>query len=177
MKIYTKTGDKGETSLFNGERRSKDDIRIEAYGTVDELNTFLGLLTSKSEEEGLKLFLIEIQKNLFDLGSMLANPNKDNKASIKEEDVTELEDEIDNMNQSLPELRSFVLPGANELSSIAHICRTVCRRAERRTITLSKSASIDPKTITYLNRLSDYFFVLSRKLVYDQGNTEIQWLP
>ena len=177
MKIYTKTGDGGETSLFNGERRSKDDIRIEAYGSVDELNTFVGLLNSKVGEDDLSKFLIEIQKNLFDLGAMLANPNQDSKASIKEQDITDLEDNIDNMNVNLPELRTFVLPGSNEHSSLAHVCRTVCRRAERRAISLSKVASIDPKTIKYLNRLSDYFFVLSRKLVYDQGSTEIQWLP
>lgn len=177
MKIYTKTGDEGQTSLFNGERRSKDDIRIEAYGSVDELNTFLGLLNSKIEETELKAFLVDIQKNLFDLGAMLANPNQDSKAQIKEEDITELEDAMDNMNENLPELRSFVLPGSNELSSYAHVCRSVCRRAERRTISLNKVAEINPKTIKYLNRLSDYFFVLSRKLVYDQGSTEIQWLP
>jgi len=177
MKIYTKTGDEGKTSLFNGERRSKDDIRIEAYGSVDELNTFIGLLSSKIREQSLQSFLIEIQKNLFDLGSMLANPNQDSKAVLKEEDIKVLEDEMDNMNVKLPELRSFVLPGSNELSSLSHVCRTVCRRAERRTISLAKEAEIDPKTIKYLNRLSDYFFVLSRKLVYDQGNTEIQWLP
>lgn len=177
MKIYTKTGDEGQTSLFNGERRSKDDIRIEAYGSVDELNSFLGLLNSKIEEIIVSEFLVEIQKNLFDLGSMLANPNHNSKAIIKEEDIKELEDEMDNMNESLPELRSFILPGSSEVSSLAHVCRTVCRRAERRTITLQKAADIDPKTVKYLNRLSDYFFVLSRKLVYDHGNTEIQWLP
>lgn len=177
MKIYTKTGDKGETSLFNGERRSKDDIRIEAYGTVDELNATIGLLISKINDNSVVNLLIETQKNLFDLGSMLANPNSPSKASLKDTDIEALEQAIDNMNESLPELKTFVLPGGNEVSSIAHIARTVCRRAERRTISLSAQAEIEAVSIRYLNRLSDYFFVLSRKLVYDNGSKEIQWLP
>ena len=177
MKIYTKTGDKGETSLFNGERKSKDDIRIEAYGNVDELNAFLGLLISKLNDISSKEVLMEVQKNLFDLGSMLANPNHNSKATLKEEDIEELENQIDNMNIHLPQLKTFVLPGGNEAASSAHICRTVCRRAERRTISLARENNINPITIKYLNRLSDYFFVLSRKLVYDGGDTEIQWLP
>ena len=177
MKIYTKTGDKGQTSLFNGERRSKDDIRIEAYGSVDELNSFLGLLANKVNDIELKEVLIGIQKNLFDLGSMLANPTNTSKAVIKEADIEELENGIDNMNEFLPALKTFILPGGNESASLAHVCRTVCRRAERRTITLSLDHEIEPITIKYLNRLSDYFFVLSRKLIYDAGDTEIQWLP
>lgn len=177
MKIYTKTGDKGQTSLFNGERRSKDDIRIEAYGNVDELNSFLGLLAAKVNDMELKQVLMDIQKNLFDLGSMLANPTNTSKAVIKEEDIEELERGIDNMNENLPDLKTFILPGGNESASLAHICRTICRRAERRTISLSTEAEIESITIKYLNRLSDYFFVLSRKLIYDSGDTEIQWLP
>jgi len=177
MKIYTKTGDKGETSLFNGERRSKDDIRIEAYGNVDELNSFLGLLVAKVNDKELKQVLMDIQKNLFDLGSMLANPTNTSKAVINEEDIEELERGIDNMNENLPDLKTFILPGGNESGSLAHVCRTICRRAERRTISLANQADIDSITIKYLNRLSDYFFVLSRKLIYDAGDTEIQWLP
>lgn len=177
MKIYTKTGDKGQTSLFNGERRAKDDIRIEAYGNVDELNSFLGLLVSKVNDIELKQVLMDIQKNLFDLGSMLANPTNTSKAAIKEEDIEELENGIDNMNADLPDLKTFILPGGNESASLAHVCRTVCRRAERRTISLSAQSDIESITIKYLNRLSDYFFVLSRKLIYDAGDTEIQWLP
>lgn len=177
MKIYTKTGDKGETSLFNGERRSKDDIRIEAYGSVDELNAFLGLLCSKLNDSDLIEVLISIQKNLFELGSMLANPTNTSKAVIREENIEALESAIDNMNEYLPELKTFVLPGGNEQAGLAHVCRTVCRRAERRTITLTNEADILPITVKYLNRLSDYFFVLSRKLIHDAGDSEIQWLP
>ena len=177
MKIYTKTGDKGQTSLFNGERRSKDDIRIETYGSVDELNAHLGLLVSKLDDMDLKQVLLGVQRNLFDLGSMLANPTNTSKAAIAEEDIEALEKGIDNMNENLPELKTFILPGGNETGSLAHVCRTVCRRAERRTITLSGENDIDPITIKYLNRLSDYFFVLSRKLIYDSGDAEIQWLP
>jgi len=177
MKIYTKTGDKGQTSLFNGERRSKDDIRIEAYGSVDELNSFLGLLISKLNDMELKQVLMGIQKSLFDLGSMLANPTNTSKAVIKEEDIEALEKGIDNMNEYLPALKTFILPGGNENASLAHVCRTVCRRAERRAITLSGKNEIDPIAIKYLNRLSDYFFVLSRKLIFDKGDSEIQWLP
>ncbi len=177
MKIYTKTGDKGQTSLFNGERKPKDDPRIEAYGNVDELNSFLGLLISKLNDAALQEVLLDMQKNLFNLGAMLANPTNTSKAVIKEEDIEALEKGIDNMNENLPDLKTFVLPGGNESASLAHVCRTVCRRAERRTITLANDSDIDQITIKYLNRLSDYFFVLSRKLVYDAGDTEIQWLP
>jgi len=177
MKIYTKTGDKGQTSLFNGERRSKDDIRIEAYGSVDELNAFLGLLANKVNDKEQKQVLIGIQKNLFDLGAMLANPTNTSKAVIEESNIEDLEKGIDNMNEHLPDLRTFVLPGGNEEASLAHVCRTVCRRAERRAITLAAESEIEAISIKYLNRLSDYFFVLSRKLIYDAGDTEIQWLP
>lgn len=177
MKIYTKTGDKGQTSLFNGERRSKDDIRIEAYGSVDELNSFLGLLTSKVNDTEVIEVLLDIQKNLFDLGSMLANPTNTSKAVIKEEHIEGLESGIDNMNEFLPSLKTFILPGGNESAALAHVCRTVCRRAERRTISLSMEHEIEPITVKYLNRLSDYFFVLSRKLIHDKGDKEIQWLP
>ncbi len=179
MKIYTKTGDEGTTSLFGGKRVRKDDIRIEAYGTVDELNTFIGLCASSLKDTKVIDLLIEVQKRLFTIGSHLASdpsrklPVPDLLAS----DVEILEKAIDNMNENLPALKNFILPGGSQSVAFAHICRTVSRRAERRIITLHSMANVDPIIIQYLNRLSDYFFVLSRKIAHDEGTMEIPWNP
>ena len=176
MKIYTKGGDKGETSLYGGRRVSKDNIRIEAYGTLDELNSFIGLLASNaSEADGA--FLLKIQNILFDCGSTLAaDPIKNlNVPNLGEDDILKVENEIDNLSSQLEPLRTFILPGGSTEISYAHICRTICRRAERRVVTLSADEKVDPLIIKYLNRLSDYFFVLSRKIARDQGRGEISW--
>jgi len=180
MKIYTKTGDAGKTGLFGGARISKDDIRIEAYGTVDELNSFIGLLISKMggiEEE--KELLLAIQSKLFSVGSNLASdPSKNLQVpKITEEDIEVLELAMDNMEANLEPLKSFVLPGGSEENSLAHVCRTITRRAERRVVTLSLSAEVDPLIIKYLNRLSDYFFMLSRYLAHYFGHRETPWTP
>lgn len=179
MKIYTKRGDEGKTSLYGGARISKDDIRIEAYGTVDELNSYIGLLIASLPNDGEKELLIEIQKRLFTIGSILASdPSKELPTpDLLDSDVSILETAMDNMDAQLPALRTFVLPGGSQSNSIAHICRTVSRRAERRTITLAQSAKLDPIVIKYLNRLSDYFFILSRKIALDLGHDEVPWLP
>ncbi len=180
MKIYTKTGDKGETSLFGGTRISKDDIRIEAYGTIDELNAHTGhLLSVLSKDNDQAKVILEIQKRLFTIGANLASdPTKEKRVpDLTEEDVVLLENQMDNMEAHLEPLRSFVLPGGSIQNSVAHICRTVARRAERRMVTLSNSDFVEPILIKYVNRLSDYFFMLSRYLAYELGHSEIPWTP
>jgi cob(I)alamin adenosyltransferase len=180
MKIYTKTGDQGQTSLLGGTRVSKDHIRIEAYGTVDELNSFIGLVRSQEITEHQVKTLIEIQDRLFTIGSILASDPLKSKVKIPaliEEDITFLENEIDKMNETLPEMRSFVLPGGNTTVSFCHLARCVCRRAERRIIHLAAESPVPEITIRYLNRLSDYIFVLSRQLTQDLNAAEIPWSP
>ncbi len=180
-KIYTKTGDKGKTSLFGGTRLFKDDIRIEAYGTVDELNSFIGLLISELEVldmEGLELQ--RIQNTLFDIGSQLSvAPDKREQFNLPmptDLDITALEHAIDRMNDELPELKNFILPGGSRASATCHICRTVCRRAERRMVSIQRlGEEIDAVLIRYMNRLSDYLFVLSRYIIHRQGGKEILW--
>jgi len=178
MKIYTKTGDEGMTSLYGGKRVSKDDIRIEAYGTVDELNANVGLLIASLPNDGQKELLFEIQKRLFTIGSILASdPSKDLPTpDLLDSDVVLLENAMDNMDAQLEPLRTFVLPGGSKSNSVAHICRTVSRRAERRTITLAGIAQLDSIVVKYLNRLSDYFFILSRKIAHDLGHDEVPWV-
>ncbi len=178
FKIYTKTGDKGQTSLIGGTRVPKHHIRIEAYGTVDELNSYIGLIRDQKIEEHVLKTLLEIQDRLFTIGSSLASDPEKSKMKIpdlKEEDVTLLENEIDKMNETLPEMRSFVLPGGHTTVSYCHIARCVCRRAERLTIHLSENSFVADLVIKYLNRLSDYLFVLSRKLTMDLNAKEIPW--
>ncbi len=177
MKIYTKTGDTGETSLFGGKRVSKDDLRIESYGTIDELNSQLGLLITMIQDEQVKDLLFEIQHRLFDIGSVLAvDPTSDiSLPGVRDEDIYKLEHGIDAYNLELEPLRSFILPGGNEANAHAHICRTICRRAERRVISLAKAESVDQNLIKYLNRLSDYFFVLARLLSHQARSVEIKW--
>lgn len=178
-KIYTKGGDQGQTSLIGGTRVSKNNLRIEAYGTVDELNSFTGLLSTYALEESDVLFLKEIQHKLFNIGSNLAtdlDKTTLHQASVIEQgDILQLEEEIDRMDDELPELNNFVLPGGSAAGATAHICRTVTRRAERRVIELSEISYVDPAVVQYLNRLSDYFFVLSRYITVNECNTEFFW--
>ena len=177
-KIYTKTGDKGKTSLIGGTRVPKYDERIEAYGTVDELNSFIGLLRDQKIDNHSKGVLLEIQNRLFDLESGVAHDKEKevkNLPQIMEEDIKLLEDEIDKMNENLPELKSFILPGGHPVVSYCHICRTVCRRAERLILRVSEKYPVNENDIKYLNRLSDYFFVLGRKFACDFNADEITW--
>lgn len=180
MKIYTRTGDKGETSLLGGARVSKSDIKIEAYGTVDELNAYIGLLRDHQELSNSESILLEIQDRLFTIGSYLAveaGKSFDFIPELGEEDIIRLEKEIDSLNSDLPEMRNFVLPGGHSIVSFCHIARCVCRRAERIVIALDKQEQVKPIIIKYLNRLSDYLFILARKLTQDLGVKEIPWTP
>lgn len=180
MKVYTKTGDKGQTSLFGGKRISKSDLRIESYGTVDELNSWIGLIRDQDIDSTQVEILIEIQDRLFTLGSMLASdPEKPlkNIPLVKDVDITFLESEMDRMDEDLPEMKSFVLPGGNTIVSYCHLARCVCRRAERMVIRLSEESKVDEIGIRYLNRLSDYLFVLSRKITQDKNAPETPWKP
>lgn len=180
MKIYTRKGDKGTTSLIGGTRVNKAHIRIEAYGTVDELNSWIGLVADTFKAGKEKKLLRKIQEELFVIGSHLAADPAKSKMKlpvISNEDVTMLEKEIDRMNEKLPALTSFILPGGNSLVSYCHIARCVCRRAERKTVLLSTKSKAEPIIITYLNRLSDYLFVLARYAAYQTGTEEIKWLP
>lgn len=178
-KIYTKTGDKGETSLIGGTRVPKYHGRIEAYGTLDELNSFIGLIRDQDIDKATRELLIEIQDRIFTAESILAlDPgNKPLKKlpEIKEEDIVLLENEIDRMNEDLPPITNFILPGGHSTVSYCHIARTVCRRAERLTIKLAQESEVSELVIKYLNRLSDYLFVLSRKLTKDLGAIETPW--
>ena len=177
-KIYTKTGDKGTTSLIGGKRVPKYDLRIETYGTVDELNSWIGLIRDQDIDKHYIDVLIEVQDRLFTLESMLATgPGSGNTSlpQLAEEDILLLEREIDSMNAHLPELSTFILPGGNTVVSYCHIARTVCRRAERLSIRMNEEYSVDPLNIKYLNRLSDYLFVLSRKIALDSGAVETPW--
>ena len=175
MKIYTKTGDSGQTSLFSGERVAKYHDRIEAYGTIDELNSFIGLLRSENIDKYTEKTIINIQNILFDIGTELAI-TKEVKFEINKISPLHtklLEDEIDFINKNLPPLKNFTIPGGCKLNSSADICRTVCRRAERLVIKLADKEKISPNIIIYLNRLSDYFFVLSRKFLKESNKAEI----
>lgn len=180
FKIYTKQGDKGETSLIGGTRVPKHDKRIEAYGTMDELNSFIGLIRDQAINDYYKEVIIEIQNKLFTAEALIASDKPENTADlpkISEDDIIFLEKEIDKMNENLPELKSFILPGGNTTVSYCHIARTICRRAERLTIKITDKYKIDQIIVKYLNRLSDYLFVLSRKLSIDLNATETHWNP
>lgn len=180
MKVYTKTGDKGQTSLFGGKRISKSDLRIESYGTVDELNSWIGLIRDQEIDPGQIKTLIEVQDRLFTLGSMLASdPEKPlkNIPLVEDRDIVFLELAMDEMDKQLPEMKSFVLPGGHTSVSYCHIARCVCRRAERMVIRLSEESKVDQIGIRYLNRLSDYLFVLSRKITQDKRIHETPWKP
>ncbi|WP_142785560.1 cob(I)yrinic acid a,c-diamide adenosyltransferase [Changchengzhania lutea] len=187
MKIYTKTGDKGTTALFGGTRVPKHHIRIESYGTVDELNSHLGLIRDQDIHQNYKDLIVHIQDRLFTVGAILAtDPEKAilkngkarlNIPKISEENINLLEKEMDSMNDALPPMTHFVLPGGHQTVSFCHIARCVCRRAERLATALNDMQPIDPKALMYLNRLSDYLFVLARKLSYDLQANEIKWIP
>jgi cob(I)alamin adenosyltransferase len=187
MKIYTKTGDSGTTALFGGTRVAKDHIRIESYGTVDELNSHIGLIRDQEMDAHYKNILIEIQDRLFTVGAILATPpekevKKNGELRLKnlgiiDSDIELLEHEIDTMETALPPMTHFVLPGGHTTVSYCHIARTVCRRAERLAVHLDHNEPIDKAAITYLNRLSDYLFVLARKLSKDLDAEEVKWIP
>ena len=180
FKIYTKTGDKGMTSLYGGTKVSKDNIRIEAYGTVDELNSFLGYLHSKLLNKKEFEIIEEIQKRLFTIGATLAvDPDKNKQVpDLSEDDVILLEKNIDRLELSLDPLKTFILPSGDEAVGLCHICRTICRRAERRVVSLQlNSPKIDLLVIKYLNRLSDYLFVLARFVAKINQIDEIPWIP
>jgi cob(I)alamin adenosyltransferase len=181
FKIYTKTGDKGETSLIGGGRVPKFHLRIESYGTLDELNSFVGYLRDQLDPQETVQVLFTIQERIFSIESLLAvEPGKEINQilpSIEEGDIALLETEIDKMNSFLPELRNFIIPGGHPLVSLCHICRTVCRRSERLVIRLAYKEGVNEIIIRYLNRLSDYFFVLARKIAQDLGIEDVTWHP
>ena len=180
FKIYTKTGDDGTTGLFGGARIPKYDLRIETYGTVDELNSYIGLIRDQPiDNESIKV-LLEIQDRLFTIGSMLATqPDKKNLSGpvIEEKDVELLEKEIDKMDAGLPPLKHFILPGGNTIVSFIHIARCICRRAERLAVHLFTQKEVNTLVIKYLNRLSDYLFILARWVAKDLGASEKPWIP
>lgn len=187
MKVYTKTGDNGTTALFGGTRVPKHHIRIESYGTVDELNSHIGLIRDQEINPLYKNVLIEVQDRLFTVGAILATPPEKEvlkngqkrlqNLGILETDIEFLETEIDTMENSLPPMTHFVLPGGHTTVSYCHIARCVCRRAERLAVHLNDIEPTDELVIKYLNRLSDYLFVLARKLSFDLKADEVQWIP
>jgi cob(I)alamin adenosyltransferase len=179
MKIYTKKGDLGETSLIGGKRVKKSNVRLHAYGTVDELNSMVGLLRDSSDNPDIRKQLLEIQDRLFVLGSLLASApgSKMKLPSIAKSDIQDLESYIDEMNDQLPELKTFILPGGHPSVSYAHLARTICRRAERWVIEITENETIDAAILEYLNRLSDYFFMLARRISMEKKADEIPWNP
>lgn len=180
MKIYTKTGDKGLTSLIGGTRVAKSHIRIESYGTVDELNSWIGLIADQDIDGHDKTILKEIQDRLFTIGSSLASDPERSKMIIPDlsmNDIELLEKEMDQINEHLPALRHFILPGGSNAISYCHIARCVCRRAERIAVHLAAESTVDEKVTIYLNRLSDYLFTLARKIGNDRHIPENQWVP
>ncbi|WP_299114727.1 cob(I)yrinic acid a,c-diamide adenosyltransferase [uncultured Winogradskyella sp.] len=187
MKIYTKTGDKGTTALFGGTRVPKHHIRIESYGTIDELNSYIGLIRDQAIDPMHKKVLMEIQDRLFTVGAILATDpekatlkngkNRLNIPKISEADIKLLEDNMDSMNATLPPMTHFVLPGGHQTVSFCHIARTVCRRAERLASHLNDLEPFQPETLMYINRLSDYLFVLARKLSHELQADEVKWIP
>jgi cob(I)alamin adenosyltransferase len=180
MKIYTKTGDKGYTSLIGGTRVPKHHLRIESYGTVDELNSYIGLIRDQEITQHDKDLLKEIQDRLFTIGSSLAADPEKSRMVIPDlhmEDIGMLEQEMDKINETLPELKHFILPGGSTTISYCHLARCVCRRAERLTVHLAEESVVDEKVNIYLNRLSDYLFTLARKIGNEQKIPENQWMP
>lgn len=180
MKIYTKTGDKGFTGLIGGTRVPKHHIRIESYGTVDELNAYLGLIADQDIAGSHKQTLKLIQDKLFTVGaSLAADPDKPHKVlpGLTDDDITLLEIQMDHMDTELPPLKHFILPGGSNAVSFCHVARCVCRRAERMVVHLASESEVDEKVTIYLNRLSDYLFILARKIGAEQGIEENKWLP
>lgn len=178
-KVYTRTGDSGMTSLAGGVRVPKTHVRVEAYGTVDELNAHIGELITYLEGEGDREFLTAVQCDLFAIGSYLATDatvtERKHPTLVTDEDVERMERAIDAAEDGLPGWRGFTLPGGSRGAAVCHVCRTVCRRAERRIIELSESVEILPSVLAYVNRLSDYLYVLSRKMLFIEGKDEILW--
>lgn len=187
MKIYTKTGDAGETGLFGGTRVKKHNPRIESYGTIDELNSYIGLVRDQEIKEEHKDTLLKIQNELFVIGAMLATPKEKetkkngeqrlNIFTIDENSISFLEVKIDEMDKTLPQMTHFILPGGHQTVSFCHIARCICRRAERLAVALNDEEEVDKTIIKYLNRLSDFLFVLARKLSKDLRTEEIKWIP
>ena len=187
MKIYTKTGDTGTTALFGGTRVKKYNLRIESYGTVDELNSYIGLIKDQDISDINKSYLLQIQNELFTLGAMLATPPEKetlksgkqrlNIPKIDETSILSLEKKIDKIDEELPQMTHFILPGGHQAVSFCHIARCVCRRAERLSVELNDQEKINTNIIIYLNRLSDYLFMLARKLSMDLLVEEIKWIP
>lgn len=179
QKIYTKTGDDGTTGLVGGSRVKKNDIRLEAYGTIDELNASLGALRSFAQNQEVEELIILIQNKLFNIGSLLASDKEGKKytedLTISGEDILYLEKTIDKFEQSLPELKQFIIPGGDKSSALCHVARTICRRAERRILDFAEYEEVQPEIIQYINRLSDLLFVLSRKLNFDNNTPELNW--
>ena len=173
-KIYTRTGDNGTTGLGDGSRVEKDHPRVEAFGTVDELNSAIGLVRAESLPDGMDALLGEIQHRLFDLGGELSIPGYQ---VIEEPDTTALEQALDRYNESLPMLKEFLLPAGGRATAQCHLARTICRRAERRVYTLSKNEAVNAASITYLNRLSDLLFVIARVLARFENGAEVLWQP
>ncbi len=182
MKIYTKTGDTGKTSLFGGERVQKSAQRLKAYGTIDELNSFIGMAVVETVDGGVKKVLQKIQNHLFSLGADLATPETEKNRKLNILRVDEkfhkfAEESIDKYETELDELKSFILPGGSKSASILHVCRSICRRAEREIVKLSNSEKVNKEIIVYVNRLSDLFFVLSRYENKIAGIPDIKWKP
>lgn len=181
MKIYTRTGDDGTTGLIGGTRVKKYNLRLEAYGTIDELNSYIGVVRSLQTEAHADEILEKIQNKLFVIGANLATEDMAGlvrrQLPCRDTDIELLEKEIDLMNEVLPELKNFILPGGCQASSFCHVARTICRRAERHIVELAEKTDIDPLLIKYVNRLSDYLFVLSRKVSLDQKTPETLWSP
>lgn len=181
MKIYTRTGDDGTTGLIGGTRIKKNHIRLEAYGTVDEINSYIGVVRSQYKELHADSVLEVIQNKLFVIGAHLATEESDEmikkQLPVEVADILLLEDEMDRMISVLPPLNNFILPGGSQASSFCHVARTVCRRAERRIVELGEKSNVDSNLVKYINRLSDYLFVLSRKISMDLKSPEILWSP
>jgi cob(I)alamin adenosyltransferase len=187
MKIYTKTGDDGTTALFGGSRVKKSNLRIDSYGTVDELNAYIGLIKDQEISEAIQETLLKVQNDLFTLGAMLATPpeketlkNGKERLNIPKVDgssILFLENEIDKLEQELPQMTHFILPGGHQSVSFCHVARCVCRRAERLCVELNDQEPIENDILKYINRLSDYLFVLARKLSKDLLVVEIKWIP
>ena len=178
MKIYSKKGDKGKTSLIGGKIVDKHNLSVDAYGTIDELNSFIGLLKDYVEDKKIKKVLHNIQLKLFSVGSILASAGDNDfseKVSIEKKDIEDIESNIDNMNDHLPELKNFIIPGEHKISSYCHVCRSICRRAERRVVALSRVETVDIEIIKYLNRLSDVLFTTARLLSFLTKTDEITW--
>jgi cob(I)alamin adenosyltransferase len=180
VKIYTKAGDKGDTKLFDGTAVRKNDVRVEAYGQVDELNAFIGAAAAflRPEDRELVALLTDIQRDLFSVGAQLADPNqhgKKPKSRLDAARITALEEAIDRFETELPPLRQFILAGGAPAGAMLHVARTVCRRAERRVTALAETVALDSRNIEYLNRLSDFLFVLARLVNHRQGQQEIPW--